>query len=239
MLASAASARLKKEKQHEVYSMRERSVSRLAWTAAEDVRKRSVQACGARGRPRRRSAALLRLRQAARPRARKMAEDMLSSLSAGCNRSGGARLEEDRLREARGMIRQPCSNCGVETKSKKECPACGTSVVYVPRPKPPLERDIKASIRKALIDAGCMCMVHNVDNRQMSTGLGKGVGDLICIVPPFGRFLSIEVKRPKLGKVSPAQECFVAAVRKFGGVAGIATDVASALALVDEARGSV
>jgi hypothetical protein len=104
------------------------------------------------------------------------------------------------------------------------------------RAKTELEQPIKLRIRDALIAAGCMAKIHNVDNRQMTTGLGRGVSDLICIVPPFGRFLAIEVKRPKVGIISPDQEAFVQAVRKFGGVAGFATSVDEALALLAEAR---
>ncbi len=104
------------------------------------------------------------------------------------------------------------------------------------RPRPPLERDVKAEVRKALVAAGCGVWVHNVDNRNLSTGLGRGVSDLICIVPPHGRFLAIECKRPKLGVVSDDQKAFIRAVQAFGGVAGVANCVADAMALLEEAR---
>jgi hypothetical protein len=111
-------------------------------------------------------------------------------------------------------------------------------VVWLPKPKPERESPIKERIRAALIEAGCFVKVHDIDNRHGKTGLGIGTSDLICIVPPHGRFLAIEVKRPGYSPsdVRPAQRCFIDAVRKFGGVAGIAVDVASALALVREAR---
>ena len=82
-------------------------------------------------------------------------------------------------------------------------------------------------------------MIHNIDNRLMSTGLdSRGVSDLICIVPPLGRFLAIEVKRPGYSPsdVTPDQRAFLAAVRHFGGVSGIATCVKEALLLLEEAR---
>ncbi len=118
---------------------------------------------------------------------------------------------------------------------------CDKHRVYVPpskRPKAPLESKIKAEIRAAVIADGCLCWVHNVDNRALFTGLGLGTSDLICVVPPIGRFLGIEVKRPGYApsRVNDNQRKWLAVVRKFGGVSGIATDVAEALALVHEAR---
>lgn len=134
--------------------------------------------------------------------------------------------------------RQPCRQCGAETKNKKDCPVCFAPVVYVPPKKAEREAPIKARIRAAVIEAGCLAWVHNVDNRNIHTGLGLGTADIICVVPPHGRLVGIEVKRPKYSPsdVSEAQRCWLAAVRKFGGVSGIATNVAEALALVDEAR---
>jgi hypothetical protein len=139
------------------------------------------------------------------------------------------------------MIKQPCSVCGAETARKKNCPTCFALVVYVPpakRAKPPLESTIKAEIRAAVIAEGCLCWVHNVDNRTMHTGLGLGTSDLICVVPPYGRFLGIEIKRPRYSPsdVNDNQRRWLAAVRKFGGVSGVATNVHEALALVHEAR---
>ncbi len=139
------------------------------------------------------------------------------------------------------LIKQPCAKCGSETKSKKACPICRAPVVYVAPPKkakPPLESKIKAEIRAAVIREGCLCWVHNVDNRSMSTGLGLGTSDLVCVVPPRGRFLGIEIKRPgyEPSRVSDNQRAWLAVVRQFGGMSGIATSVAEALALIAEAR---
>ena len=127
-------------------------------------------------------------------------------------------------------------SCGADTTYRKIC-ICGAAIRYVapgPRPKPPLESTIKARIRAAVIDAGCLCWVHNVDNRNLHTGLGLGTSDLICVAPG-GRFLAIEVKRPG-GKPNENQKRFLAAVRHFGGVSGIATNAEEALALVAEAK---
>lgn len=137
------------------------------------------------------------------------------------------------------IIKQPCRACGSETKHRRTCPRCAVPVVYVAPPKRELEQPIKKRIQAAVRDAGCAAWIHNIDNRQLHTGLdAKGVSDLICIVPPHGRFLAIEVKRPKYSPsdVTPDQRAFLAAVRHFGGVSGIATCVEDALALVAEAQ---
>jgi hypothetical protein len=100
-----------------------------------------------------------------------------------------------------------------------------------------LEAPIKARIRLALVEVGVLVWVHNVDNRTMHTGLGLGTSDLICIVPPHGRFLGIEVKRPG-AHPNDNQKRWLAVVRQFGGITGVARNVTEALALVDEARQS-
>ncbi len=133
-----------------------------------------------------------------------------------------------------------CVTCRADCTHRKVCPQCGEPVVYVPKVKvkPELELPIKLRIREALASQGCMAMIHNVDNRQLATGLGRGVSDIICIVPPLGRFLGVEVKRPKYSPsdVSDEQRAWLGAVRKFGGVSGIATCVEEAIALMTEAR---
>lgn len=131
-----------------------------------------------------------------------------------------------------------CRECGADATQKKACPQCGTPIVFVPKGKPEKEAPIKARIRTALVEAGCIVWVHDVDYRLGKTGLGRGTSDLVCIVPPHGRFLGVEVKRPGYSPsdVRVDQRRWLDAVRKFGGVSGIATDVASALALVNEAR---
>jgi hypothetical protein len=97
------------------------------------------------------------------------------------------------------------------------------------------EKSIEVRIRVELASAGVMVMKHHVDNRQARTGLGIGVSDLICVVPPYGRFLGIEVKRPGQ-EPRDEQKRWLAVVRRFGGVTGVATNVEEALALVAQAR---
>lgn len=68
------------------------------------------------------------------------------------------------------------------------------------------------------------------------TGLAVGSADLIGLVPPSGRFIAIECKRPKGGRVTERQRAWLDVVRRCGGVAGIARSVDEAMTLVDEAR---
>ncbi len=137
------------------------------------------------------------------------------------------------------MIAQPCAKCGAETKHKKACPACRAPVVYVAPAKPELEQPIKERCHRAVLATGCVGWIHVVDNRNFKhTGLGNGCSDTIYVVPPHGRFLAIEIKRPGYSPsdVTPAQRAFLRAVRHCGGVSGIATSVEEALALVAEAQ---
>ncbi len=146
------------------------------------------------------------------------------------------------MREARAR-RGTCVTCCIPGCARPRIDGsgqCDKHQVYVPRVRVKQEREspIKARIRSAVIEAGCIVWVHDVDYRLGKTGLGRGTSDLICIVPPLGRFLGIEVKRPKYSPsdVREEQRCWLAAVRQFGGVSGIATCEAEALALVAEAR---
>lgn len=114
----------------------------------------------------------------------------------------------------------------------------GERVLLAVNPEP-LEKGIEIQIRVALDGLGSvMCMKHAVDNRNLRTGLGLGVADLICIVGPYGRFCAIEVKRPSTrnAKRDELQRRWMKRVRECGGIAGVATCVAEALALVALAR---
>jgi hypothetical protein len=111
--------------------------------------------------------------------------------------------------------------------------------------KEPLEEIIEEGIRVALFEAGVWCQKHRVDpchlcmaKPRRGQGLGHGCPDLICVVPPFGRFLAIEVKRKKTrnAKRDAHQRLWMGAIRRFGGIAGVATNVAEALALLELAR---
>jgi hypothetical protein len=122
----------------------------------------------------------------------------------------------------------------------------GERVVLAKPPVPESERNVEIQVRVALAAAGVMVMKHSVEpcrecgsrpgSRQ---GLGIGCSDLICIVPPHGRFLGIEMKRPGYSPsmVKEHQRRWLAVVRRFGGVTGVASSVEEAMALVKEARG--
>lgn len=136
---------------------------------------------------------------------------------------------------------QPCTACGAETKNRKACSICKHAVTYVAKMKvkPELEKPIRIRVQAMLVAEGCLVKTHTIDNRHtQASGLGIGTSDLICIVPPFGRWLAIEMKRPGYSPsdVTPAQQAFLRAVRHFGGISGIATCEAEALALLHEAR---
>src|SRR5262249_6039319 len=64
------------------------------------------------------------------------------------------------------------------------------------------------------------------------SGLAGGSSDLVGLVPPFGRFIGIEVKRLHGGRIGEHQERWLALVRRFGGVAGVVRSVEEALELV-------
>jgi hypothetical protein len=116
--------------------------------------------------------------------------------------------------------------------------------LFVPR-KEPLEREIEWRIRVVLTTAGVLVLKHSVEichtcgtRPRPHTGLGKGTADLFCIVPPMGRVLFIEVKRASTrnAKRDELQRKRAACVRRHGGVSGVATCEAEALALLEEAR---
>lgn len=107
------------------------------------------------------------------------------------------------------------------------------------------EKVVEASIRVELSQAHVMVMKNRIEacwhcgmKPKDTAGLGVGSSDLICVVPPYGRFLAIEVKRPGYtpSMVSDDQRRFQEVVRKYGGVAGIASSEDEAFELLDEAR---
>lgn len=121
----------------------------------------------------------------------------------------------------------------------------GERVLIAAPAKEPLEREIEIRIRVAICAAGVLCWKHTVETcvccgqrPTQRTGLGIGCADLICIVPPFGRFLAIEVKRPSTrnAKRDEHQRKWMGIVRRHGGVAGVATNELEALELLASAR---
>lgn len=104
------------------------------------------------------------------------------------------------------------------------------------------EKDTQEKIRLAVASAGgVMVMRNNVGvarhgKRMVRYGLGTGSSDLVCVVAPYGRFLGLEIKRPKGGVVSVDQKKWMQWIQSYGGVAGVATTVEEALELVARAR---
>lgn len=111
------------------------------------------------------------------------------------------------------------------------------------------ESDIQASIMIALSQAGCTVWRQNVgqgwagksqrlstgsvvihDPRPLHAGLCVGSSDIIGITSN-GQFLAVEVKS-KLGRVSEDQQRFIDAIRRKGGIAGVARSVEDALELL-------
>lgn len=107
------------------------------------------------------------------------------------------------------------------------------------------EKTVETRTRIALVAAGVLVMKHTVEachkcraRPSERTGLGKGASDLICIVPPLGRIVVIEMKKPGYSPsdVRPDQHCFIRVVRRFGGIGGVASSPEEALALIEQAR---
>lgn len=98
------------------------------------------------------------------------------------------------------------------------------------------EADIQRSIMLALSQAGCLILRNNCGILKNPAGIpikfgvgNPGGSDLIGLYR--GRFIAIEVKTPK-GRATPEQLQFIEAVRRHGGIAGIARSVEDALSLL-------
>lgn len=100
------------------------------------------------------------------------------------------------------------------------------------------ESDIQRLVMLALSEAGCVIWRNNVGVLKNAAGipikfgLCVGSSDLIGIAPS-GKFLAVEIKTPT-GRATTDQIRFIEAVRRHGGIAGIARSPAEALALLAE-----
>lgn len=97
--------------------------------------------------------------------------------------------------------------------------------------KPPLEKIVVNKIRDALkaADVKWIMKTHGSPYQQ------SGVPDLLCIAPGTGRLVGIEVKRPNgKWKATELQKKQIELIRDAGGVAGVATSVEEALAILNE-----
>lgn len=109
----------------------------------------------------------------------------------------------------------------------------------------PLEHVVETEIRIALQKEGIQVWKHRIElcpycggRPKKGQGLGLGASDLVAIVPPMGRFLGIEVKRPGYSPsdVRPEQRSWLSVPPKFGAVAGVASSIDEAMALLEGAR---
>jgi hypothetical protein len=111
------------------------------------------------------------------------------------------------------------------------------------------ESNIQAQIRLALSGAGAVMFRNNVgqtttvDGRVIRYGVcNPGGADLIGWKPivvtenmvgqTLAVFCAVEVKRPG-GKVSESQQRFLEAVKRSGGIAGVARSPAEALKVIE------
>lgn len=107
------------------------------------------------------------------------------------------------------------------------------------------EKGIQLQIVTALEAAAVRVLQHRIfpchtcgQRPTKETGLGEFAADILCVVPPYGRACFIEVKRPGFEnrKRDEGQRKWADWIRRYGGVAGIATNVDQAFALIDLAR---
>lgn len=110
---------------------------------------------------------------------------------------------------------------------------------------PERETTIQAAIRLALGKEPDLTLWRNNTGRaqyeaedgprRVRYGLVKGSSDLVGILGPAGRFVALEVKRPRK-KPTEEQRMFLDLVRSRGGFAAVVDSVASALAAIERAR---
>jgi hypothetical protein len=89
------------------------------------------------------------------------------------------------------------------------------------------ESDIQKAILEALRAMGIFAYRNQVQSLRYTGGRGrnpmKGAPDLIGIIPPYGTFLGIEVKKPG-GKVSKEQQEWIDNITCNGGLAFVCDD---------------
>jgi hypothetical protein len=142
-------------------------------------------------------------------------------------------LDEAEFRRLAGMDRP-------RTGREKPLVECIPQPISAPpraRRKPetlskPLERDILSACLKLLSTRGIPCFRNNTGAFALGDGPSKrffragtvGSSDILGVIPPSGRFLAIETKRPG-EKPTAEQRAFLRAVQDAGGVGLVITDV--------------
>lgn len=92
----------------------------------------------------------------------------------------------------------------------------------------PLEKNIVTQIVRSLKASGVIWCIKTHGGAFQ----GAGLPDILAIAPKTGRLVGIEVKRPKIGKLTALQKSQLEKIESAGGVAGVATCVDEALALL-------
>lgn len=106
------------------------------------------------------------------------------------------------------------------------------------------ESSVLARVMAALkAQPGVLAMRNTVGSTRtvggyITYGLGRGSPDVVAIVAPMGRWVCIEVKRPKDSEAEEHQVAWLDRARELGAVAGVCRSPEEALALVEEARKS-
>ena len=99
----------------------------------------------------------------------------------------------------------------------------------------PLEKTIVQQIVKALKEQGVSWCIKTHGGPFQAAG----IPDILAIAPMTGRLLGIEVKRPRVGRLTALQAAQIEKINGSGGVAGVATSVDEAISLLREANRSV
>jgi hypothetical protein len=107
------------------------------------------------------------------------------------------------------------------------------------RSAPKSEKQIQNEIRLALGKRSDVFLWRNSvgvlqaeNGRTLRAGLPVGSADLIGMLIPSGRFLSLEVKKPGQ-KLTKPQQVWLDMVNKGGGIAAVVTSAEEAIAAID------
>jgi hypothetical protein len=106
--------------------------------------------------------------------------------------------------------------------------------------KAPREQDLVNACLRLLRLRGVYAWRNNSGAFVLGQGKGRrffraglvGSSDILGVLPPSGRLLAVEVKRPG-GRPTPHQQAFLDQVRAAGGVAAVVRDVADLGAMLD------
>lgn len=100
------------------------------------------------------------------------------------------------------------------------------------------ENDVQAQIIQALEMAGILCFRNNTGRKgHIRFGLGVGSPDIIVILKPSGRFVGLEVKKPRKD-ADQNQVNWGAFCIAHGGYWGVVTSAEQAVSLINQLRGS-